>query len=163
MQLPSDSTTAAGRSATGRVTRLDSPAALDVLACVRSLTVASRHVLARLADPGARVRLGRVGDRCAQALEELERALAGVAPSALTRPAAVGMRRAPHGLGSGIEGGGVGADLCLLLELDVLAARLQARIEGLLAHEVPPALRETLGKLSAVVREIRAEYELYAA
>lgn len=148
MQLPSDSTT-------------DSAAALDVLACVRSLAVASRHVLARLADPGARVRLGRVGDRCARALEELERALEGVETSA--RPVAVGTRRASPGLRSVSTVGGVGADLCLLLELDVLAARLQARIEGLLAHDVPPALRGTLGTLSALVREIRAEYELYAA
>ena len=154
MRLPSDSTTDSAA---------DSTAALDVLACVRSLAVASRHVLARLADPGTRVRLGRVGDRCARALEELERALEGVQASTSARPLAVGLRRASPGLRSVSTVGGAGADLCLLLELDVLAARLQARIEGLLAHDVPPALRGTLGTLSALVREIRAEYELYAA
>ena len=150
MQLPSDYTT-------------DSAAALDVLACVRSLAVASRHVLVRLADPGARVRLGRVGDRCARALEALERALEGVEASTSARPVVVGIRRASPGLRSVSTAGGAGADLCLLLELDVLAARLQARIEGLPAHATPPALRDTLSRLSALVREIRAEYELYAA
>jgi len=109
-----------------------------------------------------RVRLGRLGDRCTDALEHLERVLEGVEPSspALAR---IGARRAHHGLRSVIEVGGIGADLCLLLELDVLAARLQARIEGLRSCDTPLALRDPLGTLSALVREIRAEYELYAA
>lgn len=162
MQLPFDSTAGRGATRHASAATAGSNAALDVLACVRSLAVASRHVLARLCDNGARARLGRLGERCAAALEELERALEGVEAS-VPAAARLGARRVPHGLRSVIAVGGVGADLCLLLELDVLAARLQARIEGLLAHETPPALRDTLGTLSVLVREIRAEYELYAA
>lgn len=162
MQLPSDSTAGRGATRHAAARTAGSDAALDVLACVQSLAVASRHVLARLRDTGARVRLGRLLERCAAALEELERALAGVEAS-VPATARMGARRAHHGLRSVIEVGGVGADLCLLLELDVLAARLQARIEGLLAHDTPPALRDTLATLSVLVREIRAEYELYAA
>lgn len=149
MQLPSNS-------------RLDTSAggetAVAVLACVRSLWVASQHVSARLRDTGARARLGHLGDRCAEALEALERALEGAETAA-----PMGARRVPHGLRSVIEVDGVGADLCLLLELDVLAARLQARIDGLLAQGTPPTLCEPLRSLSALVRGIRAEYELYAA
>ncbi len=133
-------------------------AALAVLACVRSLWVASQHVLSRLRDTGTRARLGRLGDRCYEALESLEQALEGVEAAA-----PMGSRRVPHGLRSDIEVGGAGADLCLLLELDVLAARLQARIDGLLAHGTPTGLRDTMRSLSALVREIRAEYEFYVA
>jgi hypothetical protein len=151
MQLPAD-------VARGAAIPAGSDAALAVLLCARSLAAASQHVLVRLRDGGARVRLGRLGDRCAGALGALEHALAGA-----ELPAPMGAQRVPHGLRSVIEVGGVGADLGLLLELDVVAARLQARIEGLLAHGASPALRETLCTLSAWVREIRAEYELYVA
>lgn len=135
-----------------------SDAALAVLACARTLSEASQHVRVRLRDNGARARLGRLGDRCAGALGLLERALEGAG-----LPDPMGTSRVPHGLRSVIEVGGAGADLCLLLELDVLAARLQARIDGLLAQGTSPALRDTLRTLSALVREIRAEYELYVA
>lgn len=151
MQLPAD---AVGAPATPA----GSDAALAVLLCARSLAAASQHVLVRLRDGGARARLGRLGERCAGALRALEHALAGVEP-----PTPIGAQRVSHGLRSVIEVAGVGADLRLLLELDVLAARLGARIEGLLAHGASPALRETLCTLRAWVREIRTEYELYVA
>jgi hypothetical protein len=133
-------------------------AMLAVLSCARSLSEASEHVRARLRDNGARARLERLGDRCAGALGALEHALGRAG-----QPAPMGACRVPHGLRSVIEVGGAGADLCLLLELDVLAARLQARIEGLLAHGTSPVMRDTLRTLSVLVREIRAEYELYVA
>lgn len=163
MQLPPDSSVSLDRShgaglaagPTGVPT-----AVLDVLACVRSLAVASRIVQERLADPGVRVRLGRIGARWADALQALERTLEGEPPAASL---AMGARRVHHGLRSVIGVGGVGADLCLLLELDVLAARLQARVDGLLARGAAPGLHDTLRTLSALAREIRAEYELYAA
>ena len=160
MQLPSDSPASLVRGH-GIDLSAGSAAVLDVLACVRSLAVASRIVQERLADSGVRVRLGRIGERWAGALQALERVLEGVEPPAASP--AMGARRVHHGLRSVIDVGGAGADLCLLLELDVLAARLQARVEGVLVRGASPALHDTLRTLSALAREIRAEYELYAA
>ena len=139
-------------------------AARAVLCCARSLSLASSDTLPRLHNLGARARLGRVSLRCARLLAELERAMedSGWSPPAGAARRVDGTQRVVTRRPSTLQVG-VGTDLGLLLELDVLAARLQARIEEVPDHGTPAEITAQLRSLSTLVRDIRSEYELYAA
>lgn len=142
-------------------------AAQAVLCCARSLSLASLEALPRLYDLGSRARLGEVFERCAEVLEDLERAME---VSGWGTPVGAqrvdGVQRVDPGRRPALQiggGSGVGVDLGLLLELDVLAARLQARIDEVPARGIPAEITSKLHTLSALVGQIRSEYELYTA